>query len=68
MLKPLTRFAGTWLLLLLMTLTSGCASTVAIDSCAWVQIITYSKDDVLTDQTKREILAHNEAVEKNCSR
>lgn len=46
---------------------SGCAtSTVATDSCAWVQIITVSRADVLTDQTAREILAHNEKVEAIC--
>lgn len=47
---------------------SGCASTVATDSCAWVQIITVSRGDVLTDQTAREILAHNEKVETICGR
>lgn len=44
---------------------SGCATTSATD-CAWAQIITVSKDDVLTDQTAREILAHNEKVEVLC--
>jgi hypothetical protein len=33
-----------------------------------VQIITVSRADVLTDQTAREILAHNEKVEAICGR
>jgi len=33
-----------------------------------VQIITVSRHDVLTDQTAREILAHNEKVETICER
>lgn len=57
-----------WLLLSLTTLGSGCATTNVIDGCSWVQIITVSKDDVLTDQTAREILAHNEKVEAICGR
>jgi hypothetical protein len=47
---------------------SGCASTAGTDGCSWVQIITVSKDDVLTDQTAREILGHNEKVEAICRR
>jgi hypothetical protein len=49
-----------------MILLSACQSTVAISPCSWVKIITVSKADVLTDQTAREILAHNEKVETIC--
>ena len=55
------------LLLSQMTFLSACGtSTVAISPCAWVKIITVSKADVLTDQTAREILSHNEKVETIC--
>jgi hypothetical protein len=57
------------LLLSLTTLGSGCASTPAISgACSWVKIITVSRQDVLTDQTAREILQHNLKVEEVCSR
>ena len=61
------RSSAILLLLSLTMLLSGCQSTVAISPCAWVKIISVSKADVLTDQTAREILAHNEKVEKICS-
>jgi hypothetical protein len=54
------------LLLSLMLFGSGCASTSVISPCSWVRVISVSKDDVLTDQTAREILAHNEKVEAVC--
>ena len=51
----------------LVLFSSSCATnTVAIDSCVWVKIITISKDDVLTDETAREILSHNQKVEEIC--
>ncbi|MXS85276.1 hypothetical protein ABO04_04920 [Nitrosomonas sp. HPC101] len=37
-------------------------------SCEWVHFIYISKDDVLTDGTARQILNHNETLEKNCSK
>ena len=52
----------------LMLLLNGCASTNVISPCAWVKIITVSKADVLTEQTAREILGHNEKVEEICGR
>lgn len=55
-----------YLLLSLTLFGSGCASTVATSPCSWVKIITVSSADVLTDQTAREILTHNEAVERIC--
>jgi hypothetical protein len=53
---------------LLVMFASGCASTPAtIDTaCSWVRIITISKDDVLTDDTARQILIHDEQVERVC--
>jgi hypothetical protein len=51
-----------------MMFVSGCQSTVGTDTCAWTKIITISQADVLTDQTAREILAHNEKVEAICGR
>ena len=56
------------LLLSLTMLLSGCQSTNVISPCSWVKIITVSKADVLTDQTAREILGHNEKVEEICGR
>ena len=61
------KLTALWLLLSLTLFGTGCTSTVAIDSCSWVRIITVSKEDVFTDQTAREILAHNRKVEETCS-
>ncbi|URA06790.1 Rz1 [Xanthomonas phage Langgrundblatt2] len=42
---------------------------VVIDTaCKWVGFIYISKQDVLTDGTARQILAHNEALAKNCGK
>lgn len=54
-------------------LIASCASTspapVVVDTaCSWVRVI-YLTDhdiDVLDKQTKRDILAHNKAVQANC--
>ena len=51
-----------------MTLGSGCAATNVIDGCSWVKTITVSSHDQFTDQTAREILAHNEKVEAICGK
>ncbi|MEC5638007.1 hypothetical protein [Klebsiella quasipneumoniae] len=55
-------------------LIGSCASTspapVVVDTaCNWVRIIylTGHDIDVLDKQTKRDILAHNKAVQANCS-
>lgn len=46
---------------------SACANTRVIDTaCSWVRIITISKDDVLTDDTARQILIHDEQVDRVC--
>lgn len=63
--KPM-RLIGTWLFLSLTMSLTGCAATNVISPCAWVKVITVSKDDALTAQTAREILAHNEKVEEIC--
>ena len=48
-------------------LTAGCAtSPVFKDDCDWAKPILPSKADVLTPETKRQILAHNETGEKLC--
>lgn len=55
-------------------LIASCAKSlpapVVVDTaCSWVRII-YLTDhdiDVLDKQTKRDILAHNKAVQANCS-
>lgn len=57
---------------MVMLLTSCAASgsainTVVVDTaCNWVQPILVSKDDVLTDGTARQLLAHNETWLKTC--
>lgn len=52
--------------LILMTFVSGCASFAGTSGCSVFGIITVSKDDVLTDQTARELLAHNETYISVC--
>jgi hypothetical protein len=48
---------------------SGCAHNNVIDtSCAWVRPIMISRHDVLTDETARAILTHNEAWQALCHR
>ncbi|WP_109256368.1 hypothetical protein [Klebsiella pneumoniae] len=55
-------------------LIGSCAKTLpakpeVIDTaCSWVRIIYLTKHDidVLDKQTKRDILAHNKAVQANC--
>ena len=57
------------LLLSLLPLSSACATNiVATNECSWVKIITVSSKDVLTDQTAREILEHNEKYEAICEK
>lgn len=59
------------MLVLLMTvpLMQGCLSTTEIklsNECVWADIIRPSRQDVLTTDTKRQILAHNVNYENNC--
>lgn len=67
---------------MIITLISGCAingretesigdviqqTPVVIDTaCKWVKPVFISKQDVLTDGTARQILAHNETYLINC--
>jgi hypothetical protein len=46
---------------------SGCASGRVIDTaCSWVQPINVSRQDVMTADTKRQIITHNEKWERVC--
>mgnify|MGYP007057189166 CR=1 FL=1 len=48
-------------------LLTGCATnTAATDGCEWTRIIYVSQQDVLTEGTARQILAHNETRERIC--
>jgi len=58
-------------MLLALSLTlfvNACGSTTVISACSWVKPISLSKDDVLTDQTARELLQHNLKVEEICGK
>ena len=60
---------STKLLMIALTaaLTAGCATDPAFrDDCDWAKPIQPSKADVLTPDTKRQILAHNQAGAKLC--
>jgi hypothetical protein len=47
--------------------TAGCATDLRLTSdCDWAQPIRPSRSDVLTRQTKEQILAHNDAGAKIC--
>ena len=47
----------------------GISDTKVIDTaCDWVGFIYISQQDVLTDGTARQILAHNETLAKNCGK
>lgn len=55
------------LLALIAVSTAGCATDPILKSdCDWVKPIRPSRADVLTEQTKQQIVAHNEAGEKLC--
>lgn len=55
-------------LLSLLTFTSACSTITPVTSCGWAKIITVSRQDVLTDETARQILAHNLKVEEICGK
>jgi hypothetical protein len=46
---------------------NGC-TTISGTECAWAEAILPSKDDVLTRGTAEQIVAHNEKVQRFCSR
>ena len=55
------------ILLLIAVSAAGCATDPRLKGdCDWVQPIRPSKADVLTRQTKEQILAHNEAGAMIC--
>lgn len=54
---------------LLTLFVSGCTTSGGvIDGCTWVEPISVSRHDTLTDQTAKEILAHNEKWERICGK
>ena len=55
-------------LLSLTLFVASCSTVSAGTECAWVKVITISRQDVLTDETARQLLAHNEKVEAICGR
>lgn len=47
--------------------TAGCATNAAFKSdCDWARPILPSREDVLTRETKEQIVAHNETGERLC--
>ena len=56
--------SGLVLVSLLTLILSGCVST-NVNECVWVKPITWHQND--TEQTKREIFAHNLKWETFCS-
>jgi hypothetical protein len=54
---------------LIATSMSACASGRVIDTaCSWVQPIMVSREDVMTADTKRQIIVHNEKWERVCKK
>jgi hypothetical protein len=56
---------------LLTLCVSGCATNgpeIIDTGCSWVRPIMVSNADVLTDETAREILTHNEAWSAICEK
>ncbi len=48
-------------------LTAGCATDPALrDGCDWAEPIRPSRADVLTRETKEQIVAHNEVGARLC--
>lgn len=62
------RWSVKFLALGAMLLASACSTSgpVTEGACAWVKPIYVSRDDVLTDETARQILTHNETWQVNC--
>lgn len=63
---PRMRFAAALLALTTLALASGCVDGSATDFCAIAQPIYVGRDDVLTAETVRQLLAHNETWEAIC--
>ena len=47
-------------------LTACATSGPATDGCEWTRYILVGRQDVLTEDTARQILAHNETREQIC--
>ena len=45
----------------------GLAHEVVVDGCSWVRPVYLSTEDVLTDETARQVLVLNETWERVCS-
>ncbi len=63
------RFATLPALILIAALTAGCATTAPLHlrgDCDWAEPIRPSREDVLTDGTLAQIVAHNEIGERLC--
>ena len=43
------------------------AQAVVVDGCSWVRPVYLSTEDVLTDETARQVLVLNETWERVCS-
>jgi hypothetical protein len=55
--------------LLLTIFLSACQNGPAINGgCEWAKPIYVSRSDVLTDETKRDILSHNETWKAVCKK
>jgi hypothetical protein len=63
---PRPRFAVVWLALATLLLASACSAGSATDFCVLAQPIFISRADQLTDETVRQLLAHNETWEAIC--
>lgn len=61
----LKKFVRVLALCLLLSWTTACANLRATE-CSWTETISVSKDDHLTDETKKEILSYDLARQKNC--
>lgn len=62
------RFATLTALISIAVLTAGCATDLRPlrDDCDWAEPIRPSREDVLTDGTLAQIVAHNEVGERIC--
>ena len=61
------RYRRTAMLLLIAVSIAGCATDPRLKSdCDWAQPIKPSRHDVLTRQTREQIVSHNEAGAKIC--
>jgi hypothetical protein len=59
---------ATLIVCLLMLLISGCTTVGRVTDCAWAEPILLAPEEipVLSEETKRQILAHNETGARLC--